>query len=502
MGLGFLLSDLGRLLFHDQVYVIVQAIFFLPISIVIFFVEWSRGTREAPLLKVSREAKAEHAKRVEKVAQSVKSQAGKGDQLFTSRPDRERISSRILAPRKQKIDTSELKNLVEVDTEKGFAVVEPRLRMVELSHFLLSQGYSVPCVPELDDLTVGGLLMGCGIESTSWKYGMFNEICQCYEIVTCTGEVQSVTEESDKELFHTLPWSHGTHGILVSATLSIIPAKPFVRLQLTHCEDRDSLCKTLESSVGTGDHEFVEGLAFNPSFAVVMTGSYVDAPDASDEILSLGKWHDPWFFKQVQEKKEGVVCMRTTEYLHRHSKSIFWELAYLQPWGNTMFFRYLLGWISPLNIALVKSYQPEWTMRYYCNVNVIQDYLIPLTELKPMLDLGDDSLGVYPIWLCPYLNKHHEVRSIHHPHSDKDEMYIDVGYYGLPSVVNFDMKSALRQIEDWLLPRKGFVMLYALHTLGEKDLRRMFSFEAYDRVRSRMGSASIFPTFDEKVRVG
>lgn len=149
--------------------------------------------------------------------------------------------------------------------------------------------------------------MGCGIESTSWKYGMFNEICQCYEIVTCTGEVQSVTEESDKELFHTLPWSHGTHGILVSATLRIIPAKPFVRLQLTHCEDRDSLCKTLESSVGTGDHEFVEGLAFNPSFAVVMTGSYVDAPDASDEILSLGKWHDPWFFKQVQEKKK-VSC--------------------------------------------------------------------------------------------------------------------------------------------------------------------------------------------------
>ena len=92
------------------------------------------------------------------------------------------------------------------------------------SILFVRQGYSVPCVPELDDLTVGGLLdfalcpdesnsssrshsrekrhdiswhhddaivlvvfwwenmgtprllMGCGIESTSWKYGMFNEI--------------------------------------------------------------------------------------------------------------------------------------------------------------------------------------------------------------------------------------------------------------------------------------------------------------------------------------
>eukprot|EP00438_Fugacium_kawagutii_P016282 Skav201196 [mRNA] locus=scaffold633:389449:392037:- [translate_table: standard] len=149
-----------------------------------------------------------------------------------------------------------------------------------------------------------------------------------------------------------------------------------------------------------------------------------------------------------------------------------------------------LGWINPVNIALLKSYQPEFTVSavYGTSLYRDQDYLIPLKELKPMLDLGDDALGdgcVYPIWLCPYVNKHHEVRSIHHPHSEKDEMYIDapqqdgftraaqglqVGYYGLPSVENFDMKSALRRIEEWLLPRKGFVMLYALHTLGEKDL--------------------------------
>lgn len=67
-------------------------------------------------------------------------------------------TSSLPAPRKQKIDTSALKNIVEVDTEKGLVVAEPRLRMVELSHFLLSQGYSVCCVPELDDLTVGGPL--------------------------------------------------------------------------------------------------------------------------------------------------------------------------------------------------------------------------------------------------------------------------------------------------------------------------------------------------------
>ena len=52
--------------------------------------------------------------------------------------------------------------------------------------------------------------------------------------------------------------------------------------------------------------------------------------------------------------------------IRRHVLSVFRRerlRSYLQPWGNTMLFRYLLGWINPLNIALIKSYQPEWTMR-------------------------------------------------------------------------------------------------------------------------------------------
>ena len=36
----------------------------------------------------------------------------------------------------------------------------------------------------------------------------------------------------------------------------------------------------------------------------------------------------------------------------------------------------------------------------------------------------------------------------------------EVGYYGLPSVRGFDMKSALRRIEEWLIPRRGNVLSF------------------------------------------
>ena len=41
--------------------------------------------------------------------------------------------------------------------------------------------FTVPIVPEIGDLTVGGLVMGGGIESTSHKYGLWQNICLKYE---------------------------------------------------------------------------------------------------------------------------------------------------------------------------------------------------------------------------------------------------------------------------------------------------------------------------------
>ena len=43
----------------------------------------------------------------------------------------------------------------------------------QLNDFLVKKGWTLPVVPELDDLTIGGLVMGGGIESTSHKYGLF-----------------------------------------------------------------------------------------------------------------------------------------------------------------------------------------------------------------------------------------------------------------------------------------------------------------------------------------
>lgn len=72
--------------------------------------------------------------------------------------------------------------------------MEPMVTMGQLTRFLLPLGYTLPVVPELDDLTVGGIINGCGVESSGCKYGLFQHSCLSYEIVTANGELVVATK--------------------------------------------------------------------------------------------------------------------------------------------------------------------------------------------------------------------------------------------------------------------------------------------------------------------
>ena len=63
-----------------------------------------------------------------------------------------------------------MSNIISLDTKKKIVRVEPMVSIGILNDYLIKHGWTVPVVPELDDLTIGGLVMGGGIETTSHKY--------------------------------------------------------------------------------------------------------------------------------------------------------------------------------------------------------------------------------------------------------------------------------------------------------------------------------------------
>lgn len=148
--------------------------------------------------------------------------------LCTSRPGWQTMSFRFpkyKTGNKFQLDLGNFVDVIEFEPENGTVVVEPMMSMRQINGYLLQRGYSLPIVPELDDLTVGGLVMGTGIESSSFRYGLFHRICLQFELLLPSGEVLKCDKDNHPDLFHAVPWSYGTTGFLMSVRLQIIPVK-------------------------------------------------------------------------------------------------------------------------------------------------------------------------------------------------------------------------------------------------------------------------------------
>ena len=263
--------------------------------------------------------------------------------------------------------------------------------------------------------------------------------------------------------------------------------------------------------------DFVEALAYSREHVVVMLGTMVDKPEGGREggkVNALGKFWKPWFFKHVERflvkgRREGgrvaVEYVPLRHYYHRHSKSLFWEIQDIIPFGNNVFFRYLFGWMMPPRISLLKLTQTEALRKLYEEHHVVQDMLVPVKDLGEGLDVFEEVFGVYPLWLCPMRipkNENYQKYGgfVKPLEGGKDEMFVDVGAYGNPSMEGFNAREACRKAEDWVRGKKGYQMMYADSFMTREEFREMFDHSKYDELRRRMDRClQAFPEVYDKV---
>ena len=61
---------------------------------------------------------------------------------------------------------------------------------------------------------------------------------------------------------------------------------------------------------------------------------------------------------------------------------------------------------------------------------VLQDMLVPIADLKSSIEMFHSEVEIYPIWLCPFkLSPDHGMLKTG---AVKNEMFVDVGVYGVP----------------------------------------------------------------------
>ncbi|PPS06858.1 hypothetical protein GOBAR_AA13785 [Gossypium barbadense] len=219
-------------------------------------------------------------------------------------------------------------------------------------------------------------------------------------------------------------------NILISSMLPLELAKGYMdSFTPKDCdEDQDNVAKV---------PEFVEAIIYSPTKVVFMTGRYAS--------------------KEETKKK-----------------------------GNNIKSRFLLGWLMPPKVSLLKV--GEAIRNYYHEMHVIQDMLVPLYK-------------VYPIWLCPRQLFKVPIKTMvypepgfkHHCRQD-DTPYARMFTYMGPVLRGevFDGAEAVSKMEQWLIKNHSFQQHYAVSELNEKDFWRMFDVDLYEYARKKYGAVGTF----------
>ena len=453
---------------------------------------------------------ARHEEAVAAIQARVRAGYAEGKPMCTARKPWKSMSLRLpdFKNNMQRIPI-DLRNVLEVDEQRRIVRAEPMVTMGDITHFLVPRGLALSVQAEMDDLTLGGLCMGVGIETSSHRHGFLSETVEAYEIVTADGTRVRATREQNADFFHALPWSHGTLGFLVAVELRVVPIRKHVRLDYQPFHSLDAFCARLaELTASSNAPRFIEGLVFSKDSAVILSGDFAEPPGGA-RINRINASHKPWFYHHASKcLEDGAFTdyIPVRHYFHRHTPSVFFQLKDLVPFANTPWYRYLWAWMGAPRISLMKLTMTRELRRQAFENRVAQDIIVPIEDLAEAVLVSDELFRIYPLWVCPVRLFGHGVHEgfLRNPADGAaSRMFVDLGIYGIPSVgggAAYDQVWASRRLEQFVRDCGGYQMLYADICMTRNEFEQMFEHRHYRAMRDKFKAGGAFPEVYEKVR--
>jgi delta24-sterol reductase len=400
------------------------------------------------------------------------------------------------------VDISALSNVLSVNRENMTATVEPNVPIDKLVQATLAHGMSPPIVMEFPGITVGGGYAGSAGESSSFKYGYFDQTIESVEMVLATGEVVTASESKNAELFKGAAGALGTLGIVTRLEMKLIEAKSFVRLEYHSYTRVQETIDALQLATEDAHNDFVDGILFSKSHGVVMTGRLTDTipPSASPQTFS-GSW-DPWFYLHAQSKsvdKASADYIPIAEYLFRYDRGGFWVGKVAFEYFGFVPFNRLTRWFLNDSMHTRMMYRALHGSNMSFGT-MIHDLSLPYDTAGEFIEYTSEELGIWPLWLCP-------LRAVDaptfRPCSAKDgvpQPMLNIGLWGAASK---DVDTFLRQnryLEAKLAELGGRKVLYSHTYYTEEEFWELYDEKWYKTLRQQY-SATTLPTVYAKVKV-
>ncbi|GAA4781697.1 FAD-binding oxidoreductase [Actinomycetospora chlora] len=398
-----------------------------------------------------------------------------------------------------------LDRVLSVDPVARTADVGGMTTYEDLVAATLPHGLMPLVVPQLKTITLGGAVVGLGIESSSFRDGLPHESVLEADVLTGTGEVLSTTEHPD--LLGGLPNSYGTLGYALRLRIELAPVRPFVRLRHVRfdsaAEVATALAEITESRSWAGERvDVVDGTVFSDHEHYVTVGEMVDTAPYLSDYTGQGI-----YYRSIQERDSDFLTIH--DYLWRWDTDWFWcsrALGVQHPVVRRLWpSRYRRSDVYRRLVALDRRLGLSQAVARRGGAAgvepIIQDVEVPVDRLPEFLAFFHDEIGISPVWLCPLRQR--DRRSWPLYPLDPDTTYVNVGFWSDAELSPGQAPDHHnRRIEQVLLGMDGHKSLYSTASYPREEFDALYGGATYRELKARYDPDGRLPDLYTKTVTG
>tara|TARA_Y100000310_G_scaffold345788_1_gene469950 strand:- start:4348 stop:5679 length:1332 start_codon:yes stop_codon:yes gene_type:complete len=387
------------------------------------------------------------------------------------------------------IDITPLHNIIELNKDEKWILVEPLVTMEELVSYTLPYGYIPYVVPEFKHITVGGAIQGLGAESPSNAYGFFHEKGNTlgYEVILGNGDIVWIENGGAlyEDLQEAIPGSYGTIGIITLAKIKLQKVPPFIELSYHKTDLQTFLDKKEDTSPA-----FRDSVLTNKKEMVVMDGVFTNTiPFHKKRYRPF--FFSPWFDQHILSKKGGEKeYFKIKDYLFRWDRGTFFIASTSVQMNGLLKRCRANNSANSYELYKLRRSLPRDTER------IVQDFIIPYKNIQRFISLlyQECPLGERPLWLLPMSITQDTL------FGPKKGTWINIGFYHIsPAKTCKEFIFINKALENLVTGCGGYKWLYADNFYEEKVFWEIYDREKYRKVRKKYGSDKIFENIFKKV---
>ncbi|MBM7118060.1 FAD-binding oxidoreductase [Archangium primigenium] len=375
-----------------------------------------------------------------------------------------------------KIDLSDLDEILEIDPVTLTCTVEPAVTFDEVVQATLRHGLVPIIVPEHKTISLGGSVAGCSIESMSFKSGGFHDTCLEYEIITAKGDVLRCSPGENPLVFQMIHGSFGTLGVLSKLRFRLVRAAPYVHMTYETYDTLEAFQQAIFRHSTAQDVDYMDGQIFSATKHVLCLGRFTEeAP-----YTSRYDWLKA-YCESIPVRQEDYLS--TYDYLFRYDRGV----THVSP--SSLVGRALFGKLVHSDSMLRAAHRFHRFLPKQ-NPSVIVDVFIPFSRTAEFMDWYHQEVRHYPVWCVPYKRVHdYEWLTPQWWSGVQDPLFLDLAVYGLqqPPGRNF-----YKEFEDELLRVNGTKTLISYNYYDEQTFWSLWNRDTYQAVKRLTDPDNVF----------